>query len=80
VGRASSSSVLAPTDTFVSRHVGPSEGEIADMLKVCGLSSLDALVDTTVPSDIRLEAPVELEAPRSETEALAHLEQMMIAN
>ena len=73
-------SVLAPTDTFASRHIGPSDAEIAQMLKVCGLTSLDALVDTTVPKGIRLKSAVSLEPARSETEALAHLQSMIGAN
>jgi len=72
--------VLAPTDTFVARHLGPSEAEIAEMLKVVGVNSLDGLVDTTVPKYIRLEKELILEPARSETEALAHLDQMIGQN
>jgi glycine dehydrogenase len=36
------------------RHIGPSPEEIAEMLRVVGVSSLDALIDETVPKDIRL--------------------------
>jgi len=72
--------VLSPSDTFVSRHVGPSEAEIAEMLKVVGVNSLDGLVDTTVPKHIRLEKELVLEPARSETEALAHLDQMIGQN
>jgi len=72
--------VLAPTDTFVARHIGPSEPEIASMLKVVGVSSLDGLVDTTVPKHIRLGKELVLEPARSETEALAHLDAMIGQN
>jgi len=78
VSRASS--VLAPTDTFAARHIGPNDADIDKMLKVCGLTSLDSLVDTTVPKGIRLAADLTLEPARGETEALAHLEEMMSAN
>jgi hypothetical protein len=75
-----SSSVLAPTDTFDVRHNGPSDADIKLMLKVVGVPTLDALVQTTVPSKIRLTKPMPLEPARSETEALAHLEAMIDKN
>ena len=36
---------LGPTDTFVRRHIGPSDDEIREMLETLGLSSLDELTD-----------------------------------
>ncbi|MFT3737896.1 MAG: aminomethyl-transferring glycine dehydrogenase [Breznakibacter sp.] len=42
------------TDMFVSRHIGPRDHEIDEMLKVVGVSSLDELIDQTVPASIRL--------------------------
>merc|ERR1719230_1290219 len=50
------------------------------MLKSCGLSSLEELTDVTVPAHIRLNGKMTLEDPMSETEALAHLEQMISKN
>ena len=77
---ARSSSALAPTDTFAHRHIGPSDSDIDEMLKSCGLSSLEELTDVTVPAHIRLNGKMSLEDPMSETEALAHLEQMISKN
>jgi len=74
------SSVLAPTDTFDARHNGPSPSDIAGMLQVCGAPTLEALVENTVPKHIRLKKDMVLEPARSESEALAHLEQMVDAN
>ncbi|HZF12445.1 MAG TPA: glycine dehydrogenase (aminomethyl-transferring), partial [Thermoanaerobaculia bacterium] len=51
---------LAPTDTFVRRHLGPSEADVAQMLGVLGLSSLAQLVDETVPAAIRIARPLDL--------------------
>jgi len=51
---------LAPTDTFVRRHLGPSEEDVAQMLGVLGLSSLAQLVDETVPAAIRIARPLDL--------------------
>src|SRR5690606_2967124 len=47
-------SVLSPSDTFVHRHIGPSEAEIDEMLGALGYRSLDELTDATVPASIRL--------------------------
>ena len=58
---------------FVDRHVGPSPDELATMLATVGFDSLDALVDATVPEAIRDRTPLELPAPLSEEETLAHL-------
>jgi glycine cleavage system P protein (glycine dehydrogenase) len=52
--------VLDPTDTFVRRHVGPSEAEIGEMLGLLGLGSLESLVRETVPESIRLRSPLTL--------------------
>ena len=38
---------------FVSRHVGPGVDEIAAMLRTLGVSSLEALLDETIPDSIR---------------------------
>ena len=64
---------LLPSDTFVRRHLGPSESEITAMLEDLGIGSLDALMDQTIPSSIRLERPLDLGAPRGEHELLAEL-------
>jgi len=58
---------------FLARHIGPSDDEIADMLKTVGAPSLDALVDAIVPSSIKLAAPLALQAAVTEEEALARL-------
>ena len=42
-----------PYDFANRRHIGPSPDEMADMLKVIGYKSLDALIDDTVPASIR---------------------------
>ena len=65
--------VLEPTADFVRRHVGPGEAEIAQMLNVLGVASLDALVGETVPAGIRLVRPLSLPLPVSEEQALAEL-------
>src|SRR5438132_4597565 len=60
-------------DSFARRHIGPNEEEVRAMLRDVGFDSLGALIDTTVPKDIRLERQLNLPAAKSETEALAEL-------
>ena len=64
--------------------MGPSEKDQLEMLKTIGFESLDELVTSTVPANIRLEEPMELgshtSAAMSETEALALLRSMADKN
>lgn len=57
-------------DKFATRHIGPRNEDIEKMLKVIGASSLDELIDQTVPKSIRLKEPLKLDAPLSEYEYL----------
>ncbi len=63
-------SELEQTTDFVRRHIGPGEAEIATMLELLGLSSLDELIERTVPAAIRDEGP-SLAGGRTEAQALA---------
>ncbi|MGO1726397.1 aminomethyl-transferring glycine dehydrogenase [Glutamicibacter ardleyensis] len=58
---------------FVSRHIGPRPADVNHMLSTLGYSSLDELIDTAVPADIRQASALDLPSALSETEALAHL-------
>jgi glycine dehydrogenase len=58
--RSDPADVLAPADTFVRRHIGPSEADIKEMLGVLGLSLLAELVGETVPESIRMDRPLAL--------------------
>ncbi|MCH8167255.1 MAG: aminomethyl-transferring glycine dehydrogenase [Proteobacteria bacterium] len=62
-----------PYDFANRRHIGPSTAEIADMLAVCGVASLDELIDQTVPEGIRLTEPLDFGPPLSERGALDRL-------
>ncbi len=48
-------------DRFVNRHIGPSEGEVKEMLQVIGVSSMEELIQQTVPDNIRLKEPLKLQ-------------------
>ena len=49
------------SDKFVTRHIGPRAYEIQEMLEKIGVSSLQELIDQTIPENIRLEKPLQLE-------------------
>ena len=66
--------------TFADRHIGPSPEEIAQMLREIGFADLDALVDATVPKNIRLDRVLELPAAKSENDALAELRALASQN
>ena len=69
---AAGSLIRRPAE-FARRHVGPSEADVAVMLKSLGLDSLEALVGQTVPAAIRLGRDLALPQPAGEPEALAEL-------
>ncbi len=71
---------LPVPDSFVPRHIGPSEADVRAMLATLGHPTLDALVDATVPANIRLGRALSLPAPMSEQQALAAFEQMVSPN
>ena len=67
-------------DTFVSRHIGPSDADVRDMLQTLGMPSLDALIDATVPANIRFRRALALPPATSEQEALADFRAMVAPN
>ncbi|RMH42386.1 MAG: glycine dehydrogenase (aminomethyl-transferring), partial [Alphaproteobacteria bacterium] len=62
-----------PYDFANRRHIGPSPEEMAEMLEVVGARDLDALVDETVPRDIRASRPLDFGPALTEQEMLAHM-------
>ena len=59
LARGISVAALSPSDTFVERHISPLvERETKAMVAATGFDSLDALIDATVPSSIRLTKPM----------------------
>ena len=51
---------LPPADNFSVRHIGPDENEISTMLETLGLTSLDELVQKTVPAEILDDFPLNI--------------------
>ena len=62
----SSSDRYEPYDFANRRHIGPAPEEMAEMLRVVGASSLDALISETVPEPIRQATPLDFGRPLSE--------------
>ena len=58
---------------FIERHIGPNDAEIAQMLRVIGHDSLDAMTDAIVPGKIKSPAPLALPQAITEVEALARI-------
>jgi len=61
---------LSNHQEFIQRHVGPDAEETQQMLEYLGLSSLDQLLEQTVPNKIRLPEVMNMPAARSEQQAL----------
>ncbi len=61
------------TDQFVTRHNGPSDDDVQEMLRKIDAPSLDALIDQTIPAAIRLDAPLNLADGMTEYAYLEHL-------
>ncbi|MEE3215903.1 MAG: glycine dehydrogenase, partial [Pseudomonadota bacterium] len=64
---------LADHDAFLRRHNGPGSADRAKMLAALDVDSMDALIDKTVPANIRLGRELDLDPPKAEAEALDYL-------
>jgi glycine dehydrogenase len=58
---------------FADRHIGPAPQEIAEMLPVVGVASVDALIAETLPDAIRQQLPLATGRALGETDALERL-------
>lgn len=63
-------------DLFKKRHIGINEADTVKMLETIGVSSVDELINQTIPSDIRISQPLSLPKALSEqeyAEEIAHI-------
>lgn len=67
-------------DKFIDRHVGINNQDLEKMLLVIGVSSLDELIDKTVPEVIRNREEVKLSEPMTEVDFLTHLQKIAKKN
>jgi glycine dehydrogenase len=66
--------------SFQNRHIGPSSDDIQQMLKVLGFTTLEELIDQTIPQTIRLSHPLDLPEAQSEYAALNKLKEIASKN
>ncbi|MCB9108112.1 MAG: aminomethyl-transferring glycine dehydrogenase [Anaerolineales bacterium] len=69
-------SLLNPIDSFAPRHLGPRPADVEQMLEILEVSSLDELIEQTIPDSIRLAAPLHLPPARTESEVIADLREL----
>lgn len=67
-------------EKFQDRHNGPSASQVEEMLTVLGVSSLDELIEQTVPAQIRKKEPLKLPAALSEVAYLEKVAQIAEKN
>ena len=73
--------VTPASTSFVDRHIGARrQSDVDAMLKAVGYDTVDALVDTAVPKDIRQDSDLALGAALSEVEVLAELRRLAAKN
>ncbi|MBT8199387.1 MAG: aminomethyl-transferring glycine dehydrogenase [Acidimicrobiia bacterium] len=58
---------------FADRHIGPRPADVQHMLAVVGVSTVDELIDETIPADIRLKGELDLPGAMSESDTLDYL-------
>ncbi|MEF9930242.1 MAG: glycine dehydrogenase (aminomethyl-transferring), partial [Massilia sp.] len=74
---------LEARDSFIPRHIGPSDADQAAMLSALGYETRAALIDAVVPANIRRKDKIDLgqfAEPRTEEEALATLKGLASKN
>ena len=64
---------VSSTEFFTERHLGLTDDDRAEMLRVIGFATVDELVRATVPASILLEQPLDLEPAVPESDVLARL-------
>ncbi|MEE3036795.1 MAG: aminomethyl-transferring glycine dehydrogenase [Bacteroidota bacterium] len=60
-------------NAFSDRHIGPDNSDQENMLKTLQLSSIEELIDQTIPSSIRLNKKMDLPKAMNESELIDHM-------
>ncbi len=68
------------SDKFADRHNGPREKDVKTMLKKIGVSSVDELINQTIPAAIRLKKPLNLPVGMTEYNYHKHLRTLVSKN
>lgn len=69
-----------PYDFANRRHIGPSPQEMQEMLAVLEVETLDALIDQTVPAELRQKTTLDFGEPLSERELIHQMRQVAKKN
>ncbi|OBU17780.1 glycine dehydrogenase (aminomethyl-transferring) [Photobacterium aquimaris] len=73
-------SILSDDSRFAQRHNGPNLSQQQQMLAAIGVSSIEQLIQQTLPASIALPEPMALPMPQSEANMLASLKQIASKN
>jgi glycine dehydrogenase len=68
------------TATFASRHIGISEADQRDMLKILGVTSVETIISQTIPAAIRYNKPLDVPEALSEADALTEIADKLSQN
>jgi glycine dehydrogenase len=71
---------LFASPDFVSRHVGPSSSDVETMLRAIGQPSIEAMLETAMPSQIRSAEPLRVEPAPSEPAVIEELRGLAARN
>ena len=71
---------ISYSEKFSSRHHGKNESDTKEMLDTIGVSSVEELINQTVPANIRLKSELDLPAPLSESEFLEEFKSIASKN
>ena len=65
---------------FIQRHIGPKSKQAKEMLATIGEDSIDALIEKTVPGNIRMQGSLNIPNPQGEHEYLRHVKNISLKN
>ena len=68
------------TNDFSIRHIGVGQHDADEMLRTIGVKTLDELINQTLPSNIRLDKPLDLPEPMTEREFAEHIADLASKN
>src|SRR3954462_11445908 len=71
---------IPPAESFVPRHVGPDEKDVAEMVKTLGHASLEGLIEQTIPGSIRLKKKLDIPEGQNEHDFLFTLRKTAAKN
>lgn len=68
------------TEEFKNRHIGPDTKQTKEMLSTLGVTTIEELIDQTIPKNIRLKKDLELPEAKTERKYIEHLRKVFAQN